>query len=81
MRQGGWQLWKGQEDGVLAQPTASSPGAPPQGYRLLDEYGEGTAGLCLLSVPESVGYYGETLGFWPIGWCHGFQEEVKLWIR
>ena len=79
MREGGWRLWKGETIGLVAQPQASSPGSPPEKYRLIEVYGDGIGGLRLLSASESIGYYGETLGFWPIGWSSGFQEEVKLW--
>ena len=72
---------KGESLPVFAQPVQSIPGTKPSSYVLNDEYSDGIGGLRLISSADSIGYYGETIGFWPIGWQNGFLEEVKVWTR
>ncbi len=81
MRKGGWEIAKENTPTLLAQPVESVPGPRPESFRLQDVYSDGTGGFRLIGTAQSIGYYGETLGFWPIGCDEGFQEEVKVWAQ
>ena len=65
---------------AVLQSKQSAGGVIPQGLRLGQTI-QGDRGLMLLlDRDRSVGYYSETLGFWPLGYQQGVKEEFRLWI-
>ena len=78
MRKKGALLWKG-EEGVLVQPKQAVGGEKPKRAQNKSTI-EGEEGIrILLDRENSVGYYSETLGFWPLGFHRGAMEELSVW--
>lgn len=78
MRQKGALLWKG-EEGILVQPKQAVGGGKPK-FVHEKSIVEGREGIrLLLDRDHSVGYYSETLGFWPLGFHRGAWEELSVW--
>ena len=78
----GWRFYTGDapSGAIVAAPTNSSPGAVPEGWRVLD--GIETShhdGLRVVHDSLQIGLYAETLGALPVGWASGPMEEVTLW--
>jgi hypothetical protein len=78
MRKKGGVLWKGASVPVL-QPKQAVGGKIPQGFSRVETHTGGEYRRLLLDRAHSVGYYSETLGFWPLGFHKGPIEEVYLW--
>ena len=78
LRQRGWRVWRG-EKGSLIQAKQAAGGDTPRGLRLTETYISDPHYLLLLDRDRSVGYYSETLGYWPLGFRYGAMEEFRLW--
>ena len=78
MRKKGGVLWKGESVPVL-QPKQAVGGKTPQGFARVETHTGGEYRRLLLDRAHSVGYYSETLGFWPLGFHKGPIEEMYLW--
>ncbi|MEC7988201.1 MAG: hypothetical protein VX278_23745 [Myxococcota bacterium] len=78
LRQRGWRVWRG-EKGSLIQAKQAAGGDTPRGLRLIETYTSNPHYLLLLDRDRSVGYYSETLGYWPLGFRYGAMEEFRLW--
>ena len=78
MRNKGGMLWKGESVPVI-QPNQAVGGVVPQGFARIESYMGGEYRRLLLDRSHSVGYYSETLGFWPLGFHKGPIEELYLW--
>jgi hypothetical protein len=53
----------------------------PERYQLQRSYRGIPHKIHLVSVPNSVGYYADTIGYWPILWRDSAIEEVQVWKR
>lgn len=78
MREKGMQLWKG-EVGPVFIPKQAVGGNFPQGFSRTQVYSGKEGVRILLDQANSVGYYSEMLGFWPLGYHRGPIEEVNVW--
>ena len=77
-RKHGLTLWKGEKDTII-QPRQAVGGKIPAEYRTEKVYYGEEGYRILLDRENSVGYYAETLGFWPMGWGKGPIEEFRVW--
>ena len=75
----GLKLWKGQKEGLVLQPRQAVGGVLPKEFHLQQVYYGNEGYRILLDQENSVGYYAETLGFWPLGWKKGPLEELRVW--
>jgi len=77
-RKHGLTLWKG-DKGTILQPKQAVGGSLPVEYHTEKVYYGEEGYRMLLDRENSVGYYAETLGFWPMGWGKGPIEEFRVW--
>ena len=78
LRQKGLQPWRG-ERGGLVQAKQAAGGGSPRGLQLVGTYYGPRSLRVLLDRDRSVGYYSETLGYWPLGYQYGPVEELRVW--
>jgi len=74
----GLSLWKGGK-GMVLQPRQAVGGQLSSDFYVHKVYYTEEGYRFLLDRENSVGYYAETLGFWPLGWKKGPIEELRLW--
>ena len=78
-RNAGFSLWKGEKKGPVLQPRQAVGGMLPRDFSLKQVYYGEEGYRVLIDQENSVGYYAETLGFWPLGWKKGPLEEFRIW--
>ena len=74
----GMSIWKG-DPSTIVQPKQAVGGSIPKHYRLLNVHSSSEGYRMLLDREASVGFYSETLGFWPLGFQYGALEELRIW--
>lgn len=63
---------------LVAQESAGGLSQPDQ-YQLERTFWGQQHQLHLISAPDSVGYYADTLGYWPVMWRDSAVEQVQVW--
>ena len=66
---------------VLLARNSSGGLTAPAKYELQRTFDGAPHFLQMVSAEHSVGYYSETLGFWPIAWKDAPIEQVQVWKR
>jgi hypothetical protein len=78
MREKGGVMWKGGQE-VVVQPKQAVGGSIPKNFQRVEVFTGKEGRRLLLDREHSVGYYSETLGFWPFGVHNGPIEELSVW--
>ena len=80
MEEGQWNVIRDSaEQAPVAISTESAGGRPPTGWTSATIINSETWPVQLVNRDASVGYYAETLGFWPLGLGVRPLARIEIW--